>query len=152
MLPPHPHPSPVRWCHVDGQVVGGVGWRTDSSFHSISFSSGASVCLILEGGVRQIKRGGLRLVLFCLLVFLCNFFPSPPSGASAATQSPRMTFTKLATSVSLASWEVKKGCCWGWKKKSACNQQICSSMSWLAVKSIKHVCVGLQLMIIFILN
>lgn len=35
-----------------------------------------------------------------------------PLCAGAAAQSSRMTFTKLATSVSLASWKVKKGCSW----------------------------------------
>lgn len=35
-----------------------------------------------------------------------------PHPAGAAAQSSRMTLTKVATSVSLASWEVKKGCCW----------------------------------------
>lgn len=43
-----------------------------------------------------------------------GFLGFPPSVPGACrTQSPRMTFTKLATSVSLASWEVKKGCCCG---------------------------------------
>lgn len=49
-----------------------------------------------------------------LRVGLVNLFGSSlPSCALAGPQSPRMTWTKLATSVSLASWEVKKGCCCG---------------------------------------
>lgn len=48
--------------------------------------------------------------------------PSPPPAAThqfcreGQSQSPRMLFTKLATSVSLESWRVKKGCCWVWKR------------------------------------
>ena len=83
----------------------------DSSLQSVSFSSGASIGLTLEGGVRRVTRGGCDWCFFVCWFSCVSFFPSPPSGARAATQSPRMTFTKLATSVSLASWEVKKGCC-----------------------------------------
>ncbi len=47
--------------------------------------------------------------------------PSPPAATrqicrEGRSQSPRMLFTKLATSVSLESWWVKKGCCWVWKR------------------------------------
>lgn len=37
--------------------------------------------------------------------------PPSPSCPLVDPQSPRMTLTKLATSVSLVSWEEKKGCC-----------------------------------------
>lgn len=60
-----------------------------------------------SGGEGGRGRGVLR-------VGLVNLFGSSlPSCPLAGPQSPRMTWTKLATSVSLASWEVKKGCCCG---------------------------------------
>lgn len=78
-----------------------------------------SVCLPLEGGVRGNPAGkwdgggGLRLVFFSWIFFFVSSFLTDSSPSLQCTQSPKMTFTKLATSVSLASWEVKKRCCWG---------------------------------------
>lgn len=60
----------------------------------------------MGGGILQVRRAEIGAFCCCLAP------PSlPPSCAGVAAQSARMTFTKLATSVSLASWEVKKGCC-----------------------------------------
>lgn len=80
-------------------------------------------CLCTTGcwGGRVLQVLVLLLVLFLKLSHL----PPPPPHPTPATrqfcregpsQSPRMLFTKLATSVSLESWRVKKGCCWVWKR------------------------------------
>lgn len=62
------------------------------------------------------RCAGLLLVLTPPLSSGPAPFSAPPLPrplcAGVAAQSSRMTFTKLATSVSLASWEVKKGCSW----------------------------------------
>lgn len=99
---------------------GQVGGRGQTPRSASSAAPLGSVCLPLEGGVRGSPAGkwdgggGLRLVFFFLdFFFFVSSFLTDSSPSLQCTQSPKMTFTKLATSVSLASWEVKKKCCWG---------------------------------------
>lgn len=76
------------------------------------------VCHWREGweGVLRVNGmvGGVAIGVFFLdFFFFVSSFLTDSSPSLQCTQSPKMTFTKLATSVSLASWEVKKRCCWG---------------------------------------
>lgn len=71
--------------------------------------SGSPSCVVT---LRRRGRVGVqescRLDRLGLVILLGSSLPSRPL---ASSQSPRMILTKLATSVSLVSWEVKKGCC-----------------------------------------
>lgn len=76
------------------------------------------VCHWREGweGILRVNGmvgGGCDWCFFSWIFFFVSSFLTDSSPSLQCTQSPKMTFTKLATSVSLASWEVKKRCCWG---------------------------------------